>query len=250
MISPQFYLQWDTGAPHSLIYRKPLNSLLELGFKWEEAKGFLLDVEIEIGNGILAADSFPIFENYGRNFELKDSLQAIKLGTLGADIMAKKISIIDFKNGRIEIHKQGPKWIQKIDMFEPFSFAGRRMMLPAVLDGKTHDLFYDSGSSAFGLITTKGRFEDYSNPEKAEIRHKVNSWGNSLPICHKETDMMMEIGGAKLALGRVSYVDMYTPFQGLLAPFSEIGGWLGNKAFLESKLILDCQKEEFAIIIK
>ena len=247
-VPQRFYLQWDTGSPYSLLYRRPLNSLKAQGFSWIESEGFLLNVEIEIGNGSLAADSFPIYENYGRTFEVTDSLRAIKLGTLGTDFMAGKICSIDFKNGKMEIYHELPQWMEDSLHFEPFSFAGRRMMLPAVLDGKKHDLFYDSGSSAFGLITTKGRFEDYSEEGSDLIRYETNSWGNSIPICHKETAMQMDMGGATLPLARVSYIDMYTPVQSLLAPFSKIGGWLGNKAFLEGKLILDCQKEEFIVI--
>lgn len=247
-ISQRLYLQWDTGSPHSLLYRRPLYSLKKQGFEWQEAKGFLLDFDILIGNGILSADSFPVFENYGRNFEPDDSLSPIKLGTLGADIMDQKVSIIDFKNGQIDIYLNRPEEMDASLPFEDFNFAGRRMMLPAILDGKKHDLFYDSGSSAFGLITSKGRFEDYSQDESPLIRYETNSWGNSIPICHKETELQMEIGGTKLALGRVSYIDMYTPVQGILAPFSDIGGWLGNKAFLDSKLILDCQKDEFLVL--
>ena len=148
----------------------------------------------------------------------------------------------------MEVHSQKPKWMKDKLPFEAFSFAGRRMMFPAVLDGKKHDLFYDSGSSAFGLITTKGRFDAYSDANTPLIRYEANSWGNSIPICHKETELTMEIGGQNLPLRRVSYVDMYTPVQGILAPFSAIGGWLGNKAFLDSKLILDCQKEEFLLL--
>jgi len=247
-IPQRFYLQWDTGSPHSLIYRNPIEALGEQGYNWEEANGFLLDFEIEMGKGILSADSFPIFENYGRKFELADSLTPIKLGTLGADVMDKKISIIDFKNGRMEIRSKRPKWMDQELSFKPFQFAGRRMMLPAILEGQEHDLFYDSGSSAFGLITTRGRFEDYSDESSPLIRYDANSWGNSVPICHKETELKMQMGGQHLPLGRVSYIDMYTPIQGILAPFSAIGGWLGNKAFLDCKLILDCQTEEFIVL--
>jgi len=56
--------------------------------------------------------------------------------------------------------------------------------------------------------------------------------------------------GVDLNLKRVSYVDMYSSFQGLLSPFTRIGGWLGNKPFLEYSLIFDIEKEEFVVINK
>jgi hypothetical protein len=33
-----------------------------------------------------------------------------------------------------------------------------------------------------------------------------------------------------------------------MTPFTKIGGWLGNKPFVESTLILDTQKQAFMVI--
>jgi len=52
-----------------------------------------------------------------------------------------------------------------------------------------------------------------------------------------------------LDLKRISYVDMYTKYQKFIAPFSKIQGWLGNKPFTESILILDTKAEEFVVVV-
>jgi hypothetical protein len=41
---------------------------------------------------------------------------------------------------------------------------------------------------------------------------------------------------------------MYAPLQRFMTPFTRIGGWLGNKPFVDACLILDTQKEEFLVV--
>ena len=137
-----------------------------------------------------------------------------------------------------------------VSQFEPFDFTGRRFMLPCVIDNKTIELFYDSGSSAFGLITTKGRFSKYSENNVKEITYHASMHGDPIPIVHKPTEEVCKIGGVNLLLKRVSYIDMYSRFQGLLSPFTRIGGWLGNKPFLDYSLIFDIENKEFVVLKK
>jgi len=110
------------------------------------------------------------------------------------------------------------------------------------------ELFFDTGSSAFGLITSKKRYEKFTDKVINPVRVEVNSWGEKLTIQHKDTEKRMEIGSANLGLKRVSYVDIYASFQHFLTPFTRIGGWLGNKPFLNSKMIIDGINEEFIVI--
>ena len=55
----------------------------------------------------------------------------------------------------------------KLPKFESFDFTGRRIMLPAKIKRKEYELFYDSGCSAFGLITIKKRFDEYTDKNTA-----------------------------------------------------------------------------------
>ena len=134
--------------------------------------------------------------------------------------------------------------------FVSFDFTGRRFMLPCEIDGKKHELFYDSGSSAFGLITIKKRYLKYSNKEDREISYNANRHGDPIPVKHKPTNEMMKIGGLELSLQRVCYVDMYSNVQGLITPFTRIGGWLGNKPFENNSLIFDVKNEMFVVVQK
>ena len=121
-------------------------------------------------------------------------------------------------------------------------------MLPTKINNKKLELFYDSGASAFGIITTKNRYNKMTSKSTEETSYDANSWGSFMPICSKNTDITMEMGKTRLDLERVSYVNMYAPYQKFISPFTRIGGWLGNRPFTESVLILDTIEEEFVVM--
>ena len=246
-----FYFQFDTGTPYTVLTGKTLSSLMQIMPKLDttsiEGAPHLKKLYVNFGENIMNAENVRIFKNYGRSFEIGDSLTRIKLGSIGADFLMDKITTIDFKNQKIHISNQRAEWMDTVK-FHPFSFQGRRFMLPAEIDGKKLKLFYDSGSSAFGLITSKYRYQKNSDPNEKEIRYSTNSWGKSLDIIHKDSDKIMFISDKKLPLKRISYVGVYENLQRFMTPFTRIGGWLGNKPFTESILVLDTQKEEFVVI--
>ncbi|MEL6846173.1 MAG: hypothetical protein AAFP02_23440, partial [Bacteroidota bacterium] len=74
-----------------------------------------------------------------------------------------------------------------------------------------------------------------------------NSHGNSIPVFHRRSDEEMIIGGKTLSLKRISYVQWNDEWQGFFSRFSSIGGWMGNKPFTESALVLDTKTGEFAV---
>lgn len=250
--SQRFYLQFDTGAPTTTLYGNSLQSLKENGLAFNEIEkgeeSFVEQLDLILGGNPISASSIRIVPGYGQEVQVEDSLQEITLGTIGTDLMVDRITVMDFKNKSIQLYDERPDWMDSLTGFQPFDFAGRRMMLPSEIDGKQLTLLYDSGSSAFGLITTKKRYQDYSDDEREEIRYSANNMGRQIPICHKSTDQMIAIGNATLLLKRISYVDMFAGMQKFVSPFSKVGGWLGNKPFLESMMIFDTKTEEFLVI--
>lgn len=251
-LSNKFYFQFDTGSPTTFLYEKPLRSLQNLGVDMQEVqkadKAYIQQLDFDLGGSQIEAEMIEIMENYGTPFKSHDSTNAIKLGTLGADFMDGRITLIDFKNKYLEFYTERPAWMKSLTGFKPFDFAGRRFMLPAIINEVSLELFYDSGASAFGLITSKNRYQDYTDENEPEIQYEGNRFGESLNIHHKRTDARLEIGNANLPLTRISYIDMYADFQRFMTPFTRIGGWMGNLPFTEKTLILDTKKEEFIVI--
>ncbi len=251
-VSHSFYFQFDTGAPTTIIYGNTLESLKNIrkDFKviTKDEHLYLDSLNIVLGGNRINASMIEIFEGYGDAFDEKDTITAINLGTLGADFMDNKITLIDFKNQIIQNYDTRPEWMNGLGEFESFDFKGRRIMLPVTINDEELELLYDSGASAFGLITTKNRYDKFTNENQEEIKYNANRFGDPIPICHRSTNTEMEIGNSTLSLKRVSYVDMYAKYQRLMRPFTRIGGWLGNRPFDQNTLIFDTQKQEFIVI--
>lgn len=250
-LAHHFYMQFDTGAPHSYIYENDLKSLRALGMDIKEVtKGeerFVEQLDFMLDDNHIKASMIRILNNYGHTFDKNDTISKIGIGTIGSDFIKDRITAIDFKNQTLELYNERPKWMKNLPKFKPFDYAGRRIMLPVTIDEKYYELFYDSGCSAFGLITIKSRFNRYSDETTEAIVYDAKSWDSSIPITSKTTNQPIKIGNSELSLKRVSFVDMYTPMQPLVTPFTRIGGWLGNQPFNESILILDTKKEEFIV---
>lgn len=251
-LAHKFYFQFDTGAPTTIIYGTTLASLQKIKADFKTStKGktrYLEGLDMLLGENRVNASTLSILEDYGDSFDKNDTIKPINLGTLGANFMDKKITVIDFKNQYLQVYDNRPEWMTSLSGFKPFDFRGRRFMLPARIKGKDLELFYDSGASTFGLITTKNRYDSYTNEAQEEVRYNANKFGDPVPICHRRTSTKIEIGNANLNLKRISYVDMYAKFQGLMTPFTRIGGWLGNRPFDQNTVIFDTKKEEFIVI--
>lgn len=247
----QFYMQFDTGAPQSIIYEKQLNSLRAIGLDIKEVvideTRYVERLDFMLDDNHIKASMVKIYPNYGHSFD-KNTVGRIGIGTIGSDFIMNRITAIDFKNQNIQFYNDRPEWIAALQDFKSFDFSGRRIMLPVTLDNKNYEFLYDSGCSAFGLITIKSRFDTYTEESTKQINYDAKSWESSIPIRSKVSNKLFNIGNANLKLKRVSYVDMYRPLQPLITPFTRIGGWLGNQPFNESTLILDTKKEEFIII--
>ncbi|RNC87009.1 MAG: hypothetical protein ED556_06180 [Winogradskyella sp.] len=251
-LSHRFHLQFDTGAPHSYIYENDLKSLRALGIDIKEVEKngdrFVEQIEFQLDSNNIKASMVKILPNYGHSFDKNDTISKIGIGTIGSDFITNKISSIDFKNQTLELYNQRPNWMQTLPEFKPFDFTGRRIMLPTKIKDKEYELFYDSGCSAFGIITIKSRFDDYVDENAAVITYNAKSWNSSIPITSAASSEPITLGNTELSLKRVSYIDMYTAMQPIATPFTRIGGWLGNQPFNESTLILDTQKEEFIVV--
>ncbi len=251
-LAHHFYMQFDTGAYDSYIYENDLKSLRAIGLDIKEVvidnARYVEHLDFTLDDNHIKASMIKIYPNYGHTFDKNDTIRRIGIGTIGSDFIVNRITTIDFKNQNIQLYNKRPEWISALSGFKSFDFTGRRIMLPVTLDTKDYEFLYDSGCSAFGLITIKSRFDKYTKEITKEVNYDAKSWESSIPIRSKLTDKLFSIGNANLNLKRVSYVDMYTITQPLITPFTRIGGWLGNQPFTESTLILDTKTEEFIVV--
>jgi len=251
-LAHNLYMQFDTGAYDSFIYGNDLKSLRAIGLDIKEVVKddvrYVESLDFFLGDNHIEASMIKIYPNYGHSFDKNDTITKIGIGTIGSDFIVNRITAIDFKNQNIQLYNERPEWMASLPSFKSFNFSGRRIMLPVTLDNKDYEFLYDSGCSAFGLITIKSRFNDYTEESTKQVEYDAKAWEGSIPIRSKVSDKLFNIGNANLKLKRISYVDMYTAMQPLITPFTKVGGWLGNQPFNESTLIIDTKTEEFIVL--
>jgi hypothetical protein len=256
----KFYFQFDTGHSSTVIYGNTLASLKSAGLAFntikENEKHFIEELSFKLGGSQVNFRMLEIHGDHGEVIDVNNTSKQVVIGSIGSDFMSEHITEIDFKNMIIQLYDKRQDWMTRSHTFQSFDFTGKKLMLPCVIDNKKHTMYFDTGCSSFGLMTTKGQYENYANPKTKEISYELASWGKadrwnvSVQVHQNSSNKTMMMAGANIGLNRVAYVDLLAPFQELIKPFTKIDGWLGNMPFLEHSLIFDAPRQEFVIIKK
>lgn len=242
-IDQTFYMQFDSGSPITVFYKNSLESISE---KFQNQikinpKENTISTSFKIGN--LSVDS-KIFEvlNYGQKIDLENPKAENIIGTIGTDLLEKRIVVLDFKNNHFSFLEN----INEAD-FTRFEFKKRKILIDATIENKDLKLLYDTGTSGYQLITTKEIWQQYrikNSPVKTE---KGNSWGNMLSVFSSSAKKKIQFTNESINLSEVTYIEGTSDLQKFLMKRSGMQGMIGNKLFLNHKLILDCKNEKFKL---
>lgn len=233
-----YYLQFDTGSPYTLLYSKPIENIKEITVNNDRAKA-----SFYLGNTKISSDNFKIFNNKEKE-NTNDSIKII--GTLGADILENRKTIINFKENHLvfDVSKAPVGFRNKsID----FKFKKRKVIIEATLKGKEEEFLYDSGTSAYELLTNKEVWKDLKLPNSKVSIEKAQSWENVLTTYTAKCNTAILFKNKKLPLNEVAYVEGFSQTQYLLMKFSGMTGMLGNKFFLKNCIYIDCTENKIGI---
>lgn len=242
-IDRTFYMQFDSGSPVTVFYKKSLESIAE---KFQnqlkiDSENSSFSTAFTIENMNVISDTFEIL-NYGEKINF-DDLKAVNIiGTIGTDLLEKRITVLDFKNNLCS-------FIEKIkeENFADFEFKKRKILIPSSIENEKLKLLYDSGTSGYELITTKKIWQQYRNKNSAIKTEKGNSWGNTLSVYSASAKKKIQFQKVALSLSEVTYIEGTSDLQKFLMKRSGMQGMIGNKLFLNHKLILDCKNEKFKL---
>ncbi|PIF45407.1 hypothetical protein CLU96_2412 [Chryseobacterium sp. 52] len=237
-----FYMQLDSGSPTTLFYKKSLESIndkFQNQFQINTRQN-QISMQFSIGNMKVASD-FELL-NYGRAINFNKIKDHDIIGTIGTDLLEKRIMMLDFKNTICSFVENTDE-----NNFETLEFRKRKIMIPATIGNQKLKLLYDSGASGYELLTGKKEWEKYKTPNTTIKKEKGNSWGNILTVISAPADQMMNIGNQKLKLSEVTYVEGTSQMQNLLMKTSGMQGMIGNKLFLNHTLMIDCKNKKFKI---
>jgi len=115
-IPKTFYVQFDTGAPSSRFYK---NTILTIHEKYPnqiavDSTAKRISQSFQLGEMRVHSDQMRIDDGGVKEIDWNDTTSIIKIGTLGADIIDKKITLIDFKNHYCYFGEKVPDLQQEI----------------------------------------------------------------------------------------------------------------------------------------
>jgi len=246
------YMQLDTGAPYTLLYSHALMALqarYPAGPACPPQADTLRNFQFAIGQGQVAARTIRV-RQMGAHALPADSTAPFVIGTLGTDVLEGRVLIIDYARQRFELRANVPDSLARRAVFGPLAFEQRRVLLSAGLQGTAKQLLFDSGSSAFALLTSQAAWQELARPGTPERVTPVNSWGKTLTAHTVPTTASLKIGATALPLRTVTYIDGTTFMQRTLMRFSGMGGMLGNEVFGQGTLILDVRGGRFGVVAR
>ena len=241
----QFYMQFDLGSPYSLFYT---NKLAAIGKRYKKTVQ-VMDTAKKLSGldftlaGLRVKAAEIVLRAFGAEGISSSNKQIEIIGTIGTDLLDNREAAIDYPGRSINLNFHPEDSLRTADLY----YARRMILFPTVIAGKKTILYFDTGSSAFELLTSKATIESLASADAKPVRYKVNSWGKMLEAVTFPVNDSIEIGTAKLPLTNATYIEGASDTQVQQMMKMGIGGMTGNKLFLHSTLFLDLKKKKFAI---
>ncbi|MVO07549.1 hypothetical protein GOQ30_00055 [Flavobacterium sp. TP390] len=234
----KYFIQFDTGSPYTLFYKKAIENIASIKQNNEKGKA-----SFKIGNTEIESENFKIID-YGK--KVKNNEPKI-IGTLGSDILENRKTIINFKENWLKLNLSETPTLFNGNLFD-FNFKKRKIIIPAKLNNENMKFLYDTGTSAYELLTSKENWNQLKLPNSKVTLEKSNSWGRTLTTFTTNTISKIDFGSTKIPLNQITYVEGYSKTQYYLMKFSGMsGGMLGNKTFLNNAIFIDCKELKMCI---
>ncbi|MCC9166004.1 hypothetical protein [Pontibacter harenae] len=247
-----FYMQFDLGAPYSLFYEGKLESIAEkvadLPIQEGENGQYLKNFSFMLGEMPVKAQEIKLLTHGNSEIDWQNAASIEVIGTIGADLIEKKVMLLNYSHKFMQLSDEVPASVVAKTTFTQMTFDERRVILPAVINHQETEVLFDSGSSAFELLTDKATWQELARKGAAVEVAEANSWGNTLTIHSVVSDQNISFGATELPLRQVHYIEGTSFMQQALMQFSGMAGMVGNKLFLDKVLVLDAQQLRFGIV--
>jgi hypothetical protein len=244
----QFYMQFDLGAPSSLLYRNKLKDISARypgSVQLNDTASMLKAFSFRAGKVNILAKEIMVkqFSQSRLNWD-KNSVEVI--GTIGSDLIDDRTVMINYPRQQISLSTQRP--VTPDLQLTDFIFARRSILLPAIIRGKKKMLYFDTGSSAFELLTDKETAESLAAPGAVAAKYPVRSWDKIMTANTLATNDSIEIAQLKIPLAATTYMEGFSNSQVSQMMKMGIGGMTGNKLFLDYILVLDTRNKKFGLM--
>ena len=231
-----YYLQFDTGSPYTILYSNSIKKISQISVNKELAK-----TSFYIGKTKITSDKFKIYDHGNSD---NDSIKII--GTIGADILENRKTIINFKENYIALNLSKMPAQFQAKLFD-FKFKKRKIIVRGLLKKKEENFLFDSGTSAYELLTNKEVWDNLKLPNSKINVEKSKSWDKVLTAYTANCNQKIQFYKHEIPLNKVTYVEGFSQAQYAMMKFSGMTGMLGNKIFLNNSLYIDCTQNKMGI---
>ena len=244
-VADTFYMQLDFGAVNTMLYAPAIASIAEHNPKSVVPGPWVKEVGLTVGKVQIWGDSVRSID-FGTPVEW-DSDKPQIIGTLGADVLERCPMLVDFVEGTVHFLPQVPDSLHAHTNTIAFTMEERRVMVPVQLQGEERKMIWDTGSSAFQLLTNQRSWQKLAiNPEDVEPTAS-NQRRRPLLVYTAACQETLRLGQTQLPLTQVTYIEGFPWYQTLLYRFSGMGGMLGNAIFAKRKVFLNANSGELVV---
>jgi hypothetical protein len=246
----QFYMQFDLGAPSSVFYKRTLDAISKLypnALKPVDSSGQLLNYTFKVGPMQITATAITL-RDFGNATIASGKDHMDIIGTIGTDFIENKIAVINYPQQKLLVAATVPPQLQARVQLTDMVFARRSILLPSIIKGKRAMLYFDTGSSAFELLTDKPTVMSLAAAGAVPSSYPVKSWGRTLTANTLATNDSIQIAGQHIPLLYSTYIEGASDAQVNQMLKMGIGGMTGNKLFLGYLLVLDTKNKKFGLL--
>lgn len=232
-----YYLQFDTGSPYTLLYSNAIKNIKQISINNER-----VETSFFIGKTEISSNRFKVINTKKSNVE--DSIKII--GTIGSDILEDRKTVINLKNNHVNFNLNQIPNEFKNQLFD-FKFKKRRIIISGKLKGEERKFLYDSGTSAYELLTYKEEWQTLKSSNSKIKIEKSRSWNNILTTYTADCKENINFKYNEIPLKQITYVEGFSTAQFSMMKFSGMSGMLGNRIFLNNAIFIDCTAGKMAI---
>ncbi|MFZ6732383.1 hypothetical protein ACO0LG_10705 [Undibacterium sp. Ji42W] len=240
-----FYMQFDLGHPSTVFYSNKWKAIAEK-YQFVNSVDKFAAVNFKLGDMQVLAKNISIVQREGDGVDWnKGSVEVI--GTIGADLIDGRVVVLDLKKDIVQFAREREGLHLASSKFQPFSFSGRRIVMPVTFDGEEKTVMYDSGSSALSWISNEKTCQRLAKQDAKPVVYAIRLWDKILTAHTVETNAEAIVAGIRLPVKEISYIQDIGFLQELAISSLGSVGLVGNKFFLGKKLIIDTRKMEIAL---
>jgi len=250
-----FYMQFDLGASSSMFYKNKLDAINQkfknISIESKSGKDILTNYTFYINGLKVTAKKINVHQYDDSGIDWADTTTNEIIGTIGSDFIENKVVIIDYPNTKILLTDRIPDSLRAKTEFIKFEFVNRKIFIPTTIGSAKTDIFFDTGSSTYELLTTKSNWTELAKKDATVYKNEGNSWGKKEIFYTTAANQSLKFGNVSFPVKEVTYSDGTTSMQKLFMPIFlkiiGVGGLTGNKLFVTKKIIFDTKNLDFGV---